>query len=166
MTPRPPTPSGAGGLPRHPRGATRPHGDEVPHVGGQVPNDPRRPRAGGESAPGATPDVGHQPRGVPRHPQRATSRPASPQDAGGLACGADSDSHHGVASRRRVRTGPLEVHHHPRGAGDLALAVRLEVRLVGGAAGRALAAAQGRALSALLASVAELEVGQGEEVSP
>ena len=47
-----------------------------------------------------------------------------------------------------------------------ALAVRGRVRLVGGAAGRALAAVQGRALSALLASLAEVEVEGGEEVSP
>ena len=49
---------------------------------------------------------------------------------------------------------------------DNALAVRFQVRLVGGEAGRALAATQGRALSALLASLGETEVGQGEEVSP
>lgn len=47
-----------------------------------------------------------------------------------------------------------------------ALTVHCRVRLVGGEAGRALAAAQGRALSALLASVGETEVGQGEEVLP
>ena len=46
------------------------------------------------------------------------------------------------------------------------LAVRCQVRLVVGEAGRALAAAQGRALADLLASIAETEVGQGEEVSP
>ncbi len=47
-----------------------------------------------------------------------------------------------------------------------ALTVHCQVRLVGGEAGRALAATQGRALSALLASLCETEVGQGEEVSP
>ncbi len=47
-----------------------------------------------------------------------------------------------------------------------ALTVHIETRSLGGEAGRALAAAQGRALSALLASVGEVEVGQGEEVSP
>jgi hypothetical protein len=47
-----------------------------------------------------------------------------------------------------------------------ALTVRWQVRLVGGEVGRALAAAQGRALSALLASLAETEVGQDEEVLP
>jgi hypothetical protein len=46
------------------------------------------------------------------------------------------------------------------------LEVRLHVRLARGEAGRALAAAQGRALAALLASLADPEVGQGEEVSP
>jgi hypothetical protein len=51
-------------------------------------------------------------------------------------------------------------------SGDDPLAVRVHVCLVGGKAGRALAAAQGRALADLLASLAEVEVGQGEEVSP
>jgi hypothetical protein len=46
------------------------------------------------------------------------------------------------------------------------LAVRVEVRLVGGEPGRVLAAVQGRALSALLATLCETEVGQGEEVLP
>jgi len=46
------------------------------------------------------------------------------------------------------------------------LRVRCQVRLVGGEAGRALAAAQGRALADLLASVAPVEVGQGEEDTP
>ena len=53
----------------------------------------------------------------------------------------------------------------PEGS-DHALAVRCQVHLVGGDAGRAQAAAQGRALAALLATLAEVEVGQGEEVSP
>jgi hypothetical protein len=47
-----------------------------------------------------------------------------------------------------------------------ALTVRCQIRLVGGEAGRALAAVQGRALLALLASLTDVEVGQGEEVSP
>jgi hypothetical protein len=46
------------------------------------------------------------------------------------------------------------------------LAVRCHVRLVGGEAGRALAATQGRALAGLLASLGEVEVGQDEEVPP
>jgi hypothetical protein len=67
-----------------------------------------------------------------------------------------------------------ERRHHPDGPAPPVLGpgkvdrltARMEVHLVGGEAGRALAAAQGRALSALLASLAETEVGQGEEVSP
>jgi hypothetical protein len=47
-----------------------------------------------------------------------------------------------------------------------ALTVHCQVRVVGGEAGRALAAAQGRALSALLACLAETEVGQDQEVLP
>jgi hypothetical protein len=47
-----------------------------------------------------------------------------------------------------------------------ALTIRCQVRLVGGEAGRALAAAQGKALAALLASLGDVEVGQGKEVSP
>ncbi|MGH8994623.1 MAG: hypothetical protein ACRDYB_01045 [Acidimicrobiales bacterium] len=53
----------------------------------------------------------------------------------------------------------------PASAGS-SLAVRCQVRLIGGESGRALAAAQGRALLALLASVGEVEVGQDEEVLP
>ncbi len=49
---------------------------------------------------------------------------------------------------------------------DTALAVHCQVRPIGGQAGRALAAAKGRALAALLASLGETEVGQDEEVSP
>ncbi|MHB2023767.1 MAG: hypothetical protein ACYCO3_10625 [Mycobacteriales bacterium] len=46
------------------------------------------------------------------------------------------------------------------------LHLRCQVRLVGGEAGRALAAAQGRALADLLASVVPVEVGRGEEDTP
>jgi hypothetical protein len=46
------------------------------------------------------------------------------------------------------------------------LTIRCQVRLVGGEAGRPLAAAQGRALSALLACLAGTEVGQDEEALP
>lgn len=46
------------------------------------------------------------------------------------------------------------------------LTIGCQVRLVGGEAGRALAAAQGKALAPLLASVGEVEVGQGKEVLP
>jgi len=46
------------------------------------------------------------------------------------------------------------------------LHLRCQVRLVGGETGRALAAAQGRALADLLACLAPVEVGQGEEDTP
>jgi len=52
------------------------------------------------------------------------------------------------------------------GRGEHPLTLRGQLRLVGGEAGRALAAAQGRALAALLASLGDVEVGQGKEVSP
>jgi hypothetical protein len=52
------------------------------------------------------------------------------------------------------------------GAAGNRLAVTLHIQLVSGETGRAIAAAQGRALAALLASFSETEVGQGEEVSP
>ena len=55
---------------------------------------------------------------------------------------------------------------YDRGRPDVPLFVRWRVRLVGGEAGRAVSTAQGRALAALLATLAEVEVGQGEEVSP
>ena len=48
---------------------------------------------------------------------------------------------------------------------DHPLAVRVSAHLVGGKAGRALAAAQGRALAALLARLGGVEVGQGAGVS-
>ena len=71
---------------------------------------------------------------------------------------------------RRLATTEACTRHAP-GSPDPApsgsvLTVRCQVRLVRGEAGRALAAAQGRALAALLASLAGTEVGQGEEVSP
>ena len=65
---------------------------------------------------------------------------------------------------RPVQTDPAPV--CEPGGGEHPLAVRGQLRLVGGEAGRALAAAQGRALAGLLASLGETEVGQGEEVSP
>ena len=52
------------------------------------------------------------------------------------------------------------------GRGDHPLTVGGQLRLVGGEAGRALAAIQGKALAALLTLLGEVEVGQGEEVSP
>ena len=52
------------------------------------------------------------------------------------------------------------------GRGEHPLTVRGRLRLVGGEAGRALAATQGRALADLLASLGDVEVGQGKEISP
>lgn len=46
------------------------------------------------------------------------------------------------------------------------LHLRCQVRLVGGQAGRALAAGQGRALADLRACLAPIEVGRGEEDAP
>jgi hypothetical protein len=43
------------------------------------------------------------------------------------------------------------------------LTIRFEVRTLGGDAGRALAAAQGRVVRRLLAIVAEMEVGEGDQ---
>jgi hypothetical protein len=65
---------------------------------------------------------------------------------------------------RPVPTDPVPV--CEPGRGEHPLAVRGQLRLVGGEAGRALAAAQGGALAALLASLGDVEVGQGKEVSP
>ena len=64
-------------------------------------------------------------------------------------------------SRSRRSAGVAEPDHS-----GTTLGVRCQARLISGQAGRALAAAQGRALAALLASLGEVEVGQGEEVSP
>lgn len=78
--------------------------------------------------------------------------------------GRPETSHRARPGRRHDPLGPAPAAVAP--AQDSRIVVRMEVRLVGGEAGRALAAAQGRALSALLASLDETEVGQGEEVSP
>jgi hypothetical protein len=71
---------------------------------------------------------------------------------------------------RRLATTEVCTRHAPEppdpAPSGSALTVHCQVRLVGGEAGRALAAAQGRALSALLAFLAGTEVGQGKEVSP
>jgi hypothetical protein len=85
----------------------------------------------------------------PRGDARGGSAPARPMDA----------------AHRPVRPGP-----RPGGASRTGvrgptvagarLALRVEVRLVGGAEGRALAAAQGRAVAGLLARLVETEVGQ------
>ncbi len=53
----------------------------------------------------------------------------------------------------------------PSGRNQL-LQVRPRIRWVTGEAGRAVSAAQGRALRDLLAAVAKIEVGQGEEDQP
>jgi len=77
---------------------------------------------------------------------------------------------HGAELEHRHRLGrPMQTDPAPvcePGRGEHPLAVRGQLRLVGGEAGRALAAAQGRALAGLLASLGDVEVGQGKEVSP
>ena len=70
---------------------------------------------------------------------------------------------HGPAPRRSIGASTPEAR---TAAGEPALRLRCQVRLVGGEAGRALAAAQGRALADLLASLAPVEVGQGQENTP
>ena len=80
------------------------------------------------------------------------------------AAGRATEIEHRHALGQPVQTDPAPV--CEPGRGEHPLAVRGQLRLVGGEAGRALAAAQGRALATLLASLADVEVGQGEEVSP
>lgn len=78
-------------------------------------------------------------------------------------------SHGAELEHRHYLTCPLPPGPEPAsepGRGEHPLAVRGRLRLVGGEAGRALAAVQGRALAALLASFDDVEVGQDEEVSP
>ncbi len=81
-----------------------------------------------------------------------------------------SATRHGAELEHRHRPGrPAQTDPAPvrePGRGEHPLTVRGQLRLVGGEAGRALGAAQGRALAALLASLGDVEVGQGEEVSP
>jgi hypothetical protein len=67
------------------------------------------------------------------------------------------------AAKYRIRRAPAGT--EPDHSGTT-LGVRCQIHLIGGQAGRTLAVAQGRALAALLASLGEVEVGQGEEVSP
>jgi hypothetical protein len=67
---------------------------------------------------------------------------------------------------RSLATADACTRHPSEPPDDRTLAVRGHVRVVAGEAGRALAAGQGRALAALLASMGETEVGEGEEVSP
>lgn len=74
-----------------------------------------------------------------------------------------------AVSRRDVEVGfPVAAAPHPQeqGRADGPLFVRGRVRPVTGEAGRALAAAQGRALAALLTTLSDVEVEEGEEVSP
>ena len=104
-------------------------------------------------------------------PRRCGSRLVRSSRAGSLAQlassprGAAPDDGPPADPRHPVHPPPAQPHRAgPRQHG--ALAVRCQIHLVSGEAGRALAAAQGRALAALLASVGEVEVGQGEEVSP
>ena len=80
------------------------------------------------------------------------------------AAGQPAEIEHRHPLGQPVKTDPARVCEPGRGGHPLT--VRGQLRLVGGEAGRALAAAQGRALAALLASLGEVEVGQGEEVSP
>ena len=89
-----------------------------------------------------------------------TASPSRPSRQGGTALEAQSPR-----PVHRRGTGNAHAPTADHGAAP-PLTARMEVRLVGGEAGRALAAAQARALLAMLASAGETEVGQGKEVSP
>jgi hypothetical protein len=110
--------------------------------------------------------------GLPRHPRGPARRDASSVEPG--ECQVPDHRRHPRGEDRSdgpsTEQGECQVPDHPRRPrGDdraTSLAVRFEVRLVAGDAGRALAAAQGRALAGLLASLGDVEVGQDEEVSP
>ena len=108
---------------------------------------PRGPRGAGRHHVAEVPDAEDLVPRNPRHPQGPGRRDAS-----------------------SAEPGECQVPDHPRRprGDDRAtwLAVRLEVRLVAGDAGQALAAAQGRALTALLASLGDVEVEGGKEASP
>ena len=80
------------------------------------------------------------------------------------ASGRAAEIEHRHPPGRPVQTDPAPV--CEPGRGEHPLTVRGQLRLVGGEAGRALVAVQGRALAALLASLGDVEVGQDEEVSP
>jgi hypothetical protein len=79
------------------------------------------------------------------------------------------DTSHGAELEHRhrpARPSPPGPEPAATGRGEHPLTVGGQLRLVGGEAGRALAAVQGKALAALLASLGDVEVGQDEEVSP
>jgi len=59
--------------------------------------------------------------------------------------------------------GAPESHSPLRSQPEETLQLRLEIHLIGGSSGRAQAAAQGRALRAILASVGQTEVRPGQE---
>ncbi len=80
------------------------------------------------------------------------------------AAGRAAEIEHRHPPGRPVQTDPAPV--CEPGRGEHPLTVRGQLRLVGGEAGRALSAVQGKALAALLASLGDVEVGKGEEVSP
>jgi hypothetical protein len=176
--------------PRHPRGVDGRDQAGVPRAGDEVPEHPRHPRVPAGLDAGQAPNVAPV---AADDPAIGKARPAGLPSTRGAGFPPPHDPPPADVSSRPHRYpavgGPSKVHHHPRGdddcaavppsaalvhgrgtdnahGGATALTVRMEVRLVGGEAGRALAAAQGRALAALLASLGETEVGQGEEVSP
>ena len=68
-----------------------------------------------------------------------------------------------LAADSRTRRSPEAAEPDHSGA---TLGVHFQVHLLSSQAGRALAAAQGRALATLLASVGEVDVEGGVEVSP
>ena len=80
------------------------------------------------------------------------------------ATGRAAEIEHRHPPGRPAQTDPAPV--SEPGRREHPLAARGQLRLVGGEAGRALAAAQGKALAALLASLGDVEVEEGEEVSP
>lgn len=69
-----------------------------------------------------------------------------------------------VGAHRSGRIGVRSLPVEPAGVDVLQL--RLKVHLIGGESGRAMAAAQGKALRVLLASVGKTEVRPGQELSP
>lgn len=130
------------------------------------------------------------PSGVRHHPRPGTGRRADDPASRHRREGRLAPPGVGEQERIQVSEGrPSAVHHQPQPTGGPnrsvpepatapgwstagddraagALGARVTVRRVGGEAGRALAAAQGRALAALLEVLARMEVGQGEEVLP